>query len=174
MYRSTDNGENWTTSIEPENIKYDEYFEYNAADIQTILITSSGEIYVGTGILSNKGVLYSKDNGNTWTMKSNGLSSRDSRNILSLFMGHDGTLYASTLAGIYHSTDGGDNWLLQHSGPNIDLGKNGGGVAQVKEFVASTDGSIFATACQAGVIKSTDKGVTWNQFNAGLNIFTEH
>ena len=158
LYRSTDNGENWTTSIDLNN---------NIEEVRTVLITLSGDIYVG---ITRRGVFYSKDNGNTWTMKNKGLSSTY---ILSLFMGHDGTLYASTAVGIYHSTDGGDNWLLQQQGPNINLCENGEVVAQVDGFVVSADGSIFAAAGVAGVIKSTDKGVTWNQLNTGLNIGTE-
>jgi photosystem II stability/assembly factor-like uncharacterized protein len=157
LYRSTDNGESWTTLIDLE----DKYTE-----VRTILITPSGDIYVGIHRERGapyEGVCYSKDNGDTWVMKNNGLPTQPMF-IRSLVVGTDGTLYVSTAYfGVYRSTDGGDNWLPPSNYDNVGPDR----------LIVSADGSIFGAAGVVGVIKSTDKGVTWDQLNVGLNIGIE-
>jgi hypothetical protein len=61
--------------------------------------------------------------------------------------------------GIYRSTNGGNEWL-----PPLDNTD-----ATVWDLTVSNDGSVFAAAWNKGFLKSTDKGLTWNQINNGLN-----
>ena len=159
LVRSTDGGKSWVQL----NDKY----------ISSILITASGEIYFGERYWSlsryYRGVYYSSDNGDTWIEKSNGLP--DSIVVSSLVLGADGTLYAGTAntyagtatTGVYRSTDGGDTWL-----PPSNYIR-----AQINDLTISDDGSIFAaTDIIPGVLKSTDKGVTWDQVkvNTGFSV----
>ena len=135
LYRSTNNGENWEQLLD--------YF------VNDICITLSGEIYIGV----DRYIFYSSDNGDTWIEKSNGLIDTEYRNRMhSIAEGTDGTLYVGTARGIYRSTDGGDEWLPP-SNHKI----------YVYNLTVSDDGSIFATAGDSGVFKSTDKGVTWTK-----------
>ena len=163
LHRSTDSGESWT-NLNDNNLDPLHYFT-------NILITSSGEIYVigrsekrtsEGDILYSYDISYSNDDGNTWIRKNNNglppyivIDSVTYRRIIitSVALGTDGTLYAGTNCGIYHSTNGGDDWLLSSN-------YNG----QVcYDLAVSSDGSIFATASTNGIFKSTDNGVTWNQ-----------
>ena len=150
-FRSTDYGESWTKILDAGN---------------TMLITPSGEIYMtpwlnqwlDLTILEGEGIYYSSDNGDTWIKKSNGLPG-----ITSFALGPDGTLYAgiynSYEKGIYHSTNGGNEWLALTK--DIDY---------PTDITIAPNGSIFVAAAYSGVFKSTDKGITWNQINGGLNV----
>ena len=140
LFRSTDNGETWG------QIKTISGSSHN------ICITQAGEIYFGS--LGN--VYYSNDNGDTWVEKSNGLFNW----VILLTLGIDGTLYAMTNGGLYCSTNGGDTWLPPPSDQII---------AAITGLTVSDDGSIFVTTSTKGVLKSTDKGVTWSWSNNGLN-----
>jgi hypothetical protein len=75
-------------------------------------------------------------------------------------MGNDGTLYISSNYGIYRSTDGGDNWLPPS---NYTRGA-------ANNIISTPDGSIFAAA--GIVLKSTNKGVTWNEIHSGIEYNT--
>jgi photosystem II stability/assembly factor-like uncharacterized protein len=148
LFRSTDNGENWTRVF---NFDFDGF-----------LITPYGEIYVGKyRFYVNDvwyypgGVFYSSDHGDTWIQKLSGLG------VTSLAMGTDSTVYIVTDNGIYYSTDNGNEWL-----PPSNYNSN----MDIRNLAISDDGSIFAAAMTSGVLRSTDRGVTWKQVNTGLNI----
>lgn len=151
LFRSTDVGNNWTKVLPDLNIR-------------SIVISSSGKIYVGienrTASDPDAGVYLSIDNGNTWTKKNEGLFNLF---VKSLAITSDGTILAGTSgSGVFRSTDGGDNWLLPAN--NADV--------VVEALTIASDGTIYAATNQSpykGVIKSTDKGNTWNQANNGLN-----
>ena len=162
MFRSTDNGENWVLVT------------YNM-DIRDIIITPSGEIYIGVEYYNptTTTIYYSNDNGDTWVEKNNRLPFYAGESspfvfiigsILSLALGKDGTLYAWFFdKGLYCSNDGGDNWL-----PLPFSNYNNAAV----ELTVSYDGSILMTTNGYGVLKSTDRGVTWIQANTGLYDFS--
>ena len=148
LFRSTDRGENWI------------YVNVGITSVSDILITPSGEIYLAT----YKTVFYSNDNGDTWIEKNDGLSSNEE--ISSFALGRDGTLYAGTIrGGVYRSTNNGDTWLAPSNYTN----------AFVVALTVSDDGSVFAaTNDYTGFLKSTDRGVTWNQFQIHAGLDVEH
>jgi hypothetical protein len=81
-------------------------------------------------------------------------------------MGNDGTVYISGSYGIYRSTFGCNDT------PPTEIYTN----VSAYSIISTPDGSIFAVtgSSNEGVIKSTDKGVTWNQINSGLNVGIEY
>jgi photosystem II stability/assembly factor-like uncharacterized protein len=146
LCRSTDDGESWVQLI-------------NRLDGYDILITQSGEIYCGTGgqfFIGSNNIYYSSDNGETWIEKRNGLPHQV---VVPLALGGDGTLYTGTGSGVYRLTNGGDTWLPPSNYNNVFA----------SGLAVSEDGSIFAATRVAGVLKSTDGGVTWTQINTGLS-----
>jgi photosystem II stability/assembly factor-like uncharacterized protein len=150
LFMSTDRGDNWAKILD------------NTTEIHNILITPSGDIYIGT----RNNLYYSNDNGDTWIVKNNELPD-GMPPVYSLALEKDGTLYAGTANMVYRSIDGGDTWLPSSNYTNIYPNVNVVGLA------ISDDGSIFATTdCfgiehAVGILKSTDKGVVWFQVNNG-------
>jgi photosystem II stability/assembly factor-like uncharacterized protein len=157
-YRSTDNGENWVKILD-------------AKATSTMFITPSGEMYYN---LTGDGIHYSSDNGDTWINKSDGLPTNFE--ISSFALGVDGTLYVGgytdngesvyrsrNSVSLYPSTNGGNEWLLVLEIKNI----NSVTLSPINDMTIVADGSIFVTL-GADVLKSTDKGITWNKTNVGI------
>ena len=142
LYRSTDNGETWVKVT-------------NNIALYGIVIAPSGELYV-----EGRGVYYSSDNGDTWVNKNNGLPYNQAT---SLALGADGTLYAGFTTGnygIYRSTNGGNTWLPPINYADI--------LVRHRAIIISDYGSIFAGTASHGILKSTDRGLSWDPVNTGL------
>ena len=144
----------------------------------TFAPSNANIVYAGMGDKASQylgtGVLKSIDAGATWTRVSNatlpspGQSSKievdatdPNRVYLALYtLRSNGTIFAG---GFYYSTDGGVNWTRTLSGTARDLVRDPTN-AQVL-YVAMQ--SVFTAGFSAGVLKSTDKGLTWTQsYNA--------
>jgi len=156
VFRTTDQGESWANVISDISVS-----DNGIADI---LISESGEIYFAAisdtlPHLSTDDFYYSNDNGDTWIKKSNTFYFPL---IQSLALGRDGTLYAGSYSiysrGVYRSTNGGDTWLPPSNYTD----------SQIYDLTVSDDGSIFAADINNGVLKSTDRGVTWKLCNTGI------
>ncbi len=72
--------------------------------------------------------------------------------IYSLFVAYNGTIFISTINGVFHSTDNGDSW-------------SGTGVINdpVNCFAENFSGVIFAGTDYGRVFRSTDNGESWIQ-----------
>lgn len=105
IYRKTIAEPNWTQL---------NFSGFSNLIIQDFDIDNSSFVYVST----NKGVLYSQDNGSTWTFKKFNYKSQDSLNVPLIFASPNGTIYALgafardlfTANGIWRSTNNGFNW----------------------------------------------------------------
>ena len=114
IFRSTDNGENWTRM---DN-------DLTMCEVESFALNSSGHIFAGTSFgiyrstdngAGSYGVWRSTDNGDSWTEISNGLPEYNS--VLSLAVNSNGFIYAGTAGdGIYRSTDDGENWIQINNG----------------------------------------------------------
>ena len=189
VYRSTDNGDTWIPVIDvvlnlpvpgtlivpdgPKTTLFSPSGVIKAGDFlvdeaTSIVFTPSGEIYVA---IVNGGIFYSSDNGDTWICKS------ISNTIVPawLALGPDGTLYGSRrfhskeYGGLFRSTDGGANWVkisdyeMLHTS-NLVFSADG------SMFMATGDAMIFMVPQINGVLlKSTDKGITWDKVNIKIS-----
>jgi hypothetical protein len=101
------------------------------------------------------------DNGETWTLVNNGLTSTD---IASLAIKENGYIFAGTRSqfgvggGVFRSTDNGETWTAQPNGfTAIDL----------NSLAINSAGDIFAGAL-GGAFRSTDDGESWSDISSGL------
>ncbi len=94
------------------------------------------------------GLYRSTDNGNSWTVITNGLPA--SLYVKLLYFVNDSVLLAGTHLGVYRSTDKGDSWTYQGLSPD-DI--------YSFAYVEST-GNLFSGTTN-GIGRSTDLGLTW-------------
>ncbi len=118
------------------------------------VITSNGEIIVGTSCIYK-----SADNGATWNVSNNGISGSVSR--ISSLVKISTNIVAGTDAGVFYSTDNGDNWTLS------------AGTASIGVFCMVVKGTnLFMSTVSTGVYKSTTNGTTWTAVNTGITNIT--
>lgn len=180
IYKSNDNGRNWSTSNNGLTSKYVYAFAainnnlFAATADGVFLSTNGGEswllpssdfvgkyvhhlavvddvIYAGT---RNAGVFRSTNNGSTWAAINTGLASGS---IFSLTL-IDGILYAGTTLGLYKLVDFGNSWVAVNSG-----------LGNLKVYsLTSSEANIFAGTDDGGIFTSTDGGESWLPVNNGL------
>lgn len=72
-----------------------------------------------------------------------------------------GDLYAGTRGGVFRSTDQGDHWVGTALNDKLVLA-----------VAVDSSGNIFAGTDYYGILRSTDKGATWEPMNVGLSVLT--
>jgi hypothetical protein len=116
-------------------------------------INSGGVIFAGANLL---GIYKSNDNGATWNICNNGLTTA---NIYKLSISPNDDIYLGTVnGGAFRSTDEGNSWM--------QIGLTG---YEVRCFAFAPNGAIFS-GTNDGVFKSTDNGGSWTHLSSsGLN-----
>lgn len=117
----------------------------------------AGQIYAlasktdGTLLAATQtGISRTTDNGNSWVLKNNGLAGGA---MYSLGVSPTGSIFGwSFMAGIFRSTNDGDNWSRVYAS-----------LAVVWGFAIKSSGTIFAGTDFQGVVRSTDGGTNWTQ-----------
>ncbi len=109
----------------------------------------NGIIYGG----AEKGYCYSTDNGNTWNIFNDGLST--STDIHSILV-NDTCVYTGTTNGVYILSKSNTTWK-QSGLTDLDI-----------TCFASDGTTIYAGTYNSGVCKSIDNGVNWTEVNNGL------
>lgn len=111
VWKTTDNGETWTTTT-------DDLPSIGISDI-VVNPTNPDIIYIATGDrdaqdIFSVGVLKSVDGGETWNLTGLSFEMSEQLNVNEIIMNPDDTniLIAATSIGIYKTTDGGENWIL--------------------------------------------------------------
>lgn len=141
IYRSIDNGQNWSNI----NAGMDAQYIWNIA-------VRNNTMFAATEI----GVFKSIDNGSTWTITSLG-----SKDVRSLTIDQNGNVYAAVWGGgVYKSENLGVSWSDMNNGL---LNKS------VHALAINSVGELFAGTFGNGVFKSTDGGNSWYQLNIGSN-----
>ena len=115
--------------------------------------------------LSKRGVFRSTDRGATWTPLADHYAPllKDltvSFNALALSpnFARDNTLLVGHSGGLWQSTDRGETWAPIDGGP------------AATQFAFALDGSMVFAIDTYGVHRSTEGGMTWQTFNAGLDL----
>ena len=142
FFRSTDNGDSWTTV----------YTGLTRPYVSAIAINTSGHIFAGTG----DGIFHSTDNGDGWTAVYTP-SAYTYFNFLAInASGH--VFAATTRDGIFRSTDNGDSWTAVNTGLTNLF---------VSSLAINASGHIFA-ATGDGIFRSIDNGDSWTAIITGL------
>jgi photosystem II stability/assembly factor-like uncharacterized protein len=103
-------------------------------------------------VVSQRGMLYSDDAGNSWTWHDLPLESGGAIALVDQ-PGHDNTLVATAHNGLYISRDWGKTW---------DAAGSGLPFAAVQDFVA-TEATFVASMRTGGLFLSSDSGKTWSR-----------
>lgn len=144
LYRSSDNGMNWTKLFRP-----------NSSQFHQFTIDGSGRLYLaGTSASLQASIIRSTDNGNTWSQIV--LPQFDFTDNLTAF---GNNLYMTTTAKLYTSTDMGSTWTQLNSG-------NFGSV-RFSSMTINRNGHIFLSITNK-VHVTTDNGISWNIQSSGI------
>ncbi len=187
VYKSTDNGDNWTklsVQVPPETIHCIEEIGEN--------------LFVGTRF---NGIYRSSVSGGEWSLSNLGLAMK---NITALHV-IGSTLFAGTLdSRVYRSTNNGNSWDLftvlgfktqvrsfASSPTSLFIGNNSGvfrctetdgnytrvdsGISSKNCLALCTkDDNLFAGTFSGGIFRSTNNGDSWSTFNQGLTDSNVH
>lgn len=143
VYRSMDNGANWTAVN----------MGLASLDVRALAINSSGHLWAGT---NGSGVFFSTNSGASWTAANSGLTNAFVRCLAINASNH---IFAGTLfGGIFRSTDNGVSWTVLNTGLVNTA---------ASALAINARGHVFAGTA-AGMLRSTDNGNSWTPLNAGL------
>ena len=141
VFRTTDNGENWTT------------VNSGLTDLRVhSLVVNGTSLFAGT----LGGVFLSTDNATSWTAVNSGLTNL---NIYPLAVSGMNLFAGTSSSGVFLSTDNGTSWTAVNSGlSNLNL----------LSLFAVDGTNILAGTDGDGVFLSTDNGSSWTAINSGL------
>ncbi len=126
---------------------------YGPAGTVTCIATNDTVVWIGT---ANSGIFRASNQPfSPWEATNNGVNTFT---IYSLSY-HNGLLVATTLRGVYKSTDKGNSWTAINSGLPIEK--------PITSF-ASANGVLMAATSSYGVFRSTDNGQSWGKANNGM------
>jgi ligand-binding sensor domain-containing protein len=140
IFLSTDSGISWTAANMP--------FPRFSSMVQLDSI-----LYAGVNDGTMGGLYLSPDNGDSWTLSSNGLAAP----YVSALAVSGTAVFAGTGNGIYRSTNSGASWAVVDSG-----------LASTNVRALAVSGSTLFAGTDSGIFHSTDNGDTWHTANSGL------
>ncbi|HTY39126.1 MAG TPA: hypothetical protein VMH23_18550, partial [Bacteroidota bacterium] len=137
-----------------------------AASNHTVLYAGTGEGFGNTDAIRGDGVWKSTDKGETWKQLPGTASNTDFSYVNRLLVdpANENIVLAATNTGIFRSVDGGGTWTSVYpSGGN-------GGTYRIQQIIANPQNfnTIYATRNGKGVLKSVDRGRTWNASSIGI------
>lgn len=129
-----------------------------------------GNIFIGT----NKGIYKSVDKGKSWRQSTKGIGRKLVPTIeISPDFKNDQTLFVGTAKGeLFISQDAGEKWNMVFKGP--ELRSNSSMTSSSLEAISispnfSNDNTVFIGVFGGYIYRSTDRGLSWEQFKKGLN-----
>jgi photosystem II stability/assembly factor-like uncharacterized protein len=153
IFRSTDNGSHWSTSLVTEGCN-------------TLARHSNGFLFAGLTYTGNGKVHRSTNRGTTWTSVQ--LPNASNSFAVEVFaFGQNQNVYAGSIDGFYKSTDLGISWTQSNAGLQ---GMN------VRQLLVNTDGSLYLyttyPAAVDALYRSTDDGTSWQRISPGAPYFS--
>lgn len=158
LWKSTDGGQNWTTTT-------DNLPSLGISDI-AIDPTNNQTMYIATGDADAQqsqslGVMKSTDGGATWSLTTLNYQLNETRQTARILIDPDYPDYlnVSTTNGIYHTEDGGSTWT-QATGTN--------GIS-FSSLIYKTDDTdvIYAGGLNGKIYKSSDYGQSYSEIYSG-------
>jgi ligand-binding sensor domain-containing protein len=114
------------------------------------LLINNNEILSGT----NCGIFKSINDGQSWSISSNGMPICTSINALVFY---NTSIIAGTNNGVYISNDNGSNWIASSTG-----------LTDLNIICFFVDGANIFVSTWGGVFKSTNGGLNWSSSNIGI------
>ncbi|MEI8204062.1 MAG: T9SS type A sorting domain-containing protein [Bacteroidota bacterium] len=149
VYRSTNNGLNWTST--GFNVLYSSF---------SCFAIAGSIVYAGDNASSSSHIYVSSDNGATFTAVNSGIPT-SVHYVYGLTL-KGTTLFAATDAGVYKNTVSANNWTAVNSGLTNLI---------IKSIYASGS-TLYAGTQGGGIFKSTNDGALWTESNIGIPLFT--
>ena len=150
------------------------FFNPQIAQLQWVKITSFPDRYVNDILITSTsiyactfsaGVAKSTDNGVTWNFYSSGINFYPANRITQIIE-YQGRLLISTGDGIYHSTNGGIDWVKKSDGLIV-----GGGANYIFSESIFDAGNGLVTGCHTGIYRSTDGAESWSlAYSSGTHV----
>lgn len=141
VYKSTDDGLNWTTAGLTGNTL-------------NVMKFNGNSLFAGT---NSNGIYLSTDYGSTWTQRNNGLTTLNIKSIC--FSGVN--VYCGTDSGIFISTNNGNSW----NSAGMELKGNSNFV------MTSNTTTVFTGTSASGVYSTTNNGANWTSIGIpALNV----
>ncbi len=141
IFRSTNNGLNWTVSMNG--------FTYQYNNVLDFTFDTNGYIYAA----SNDNVYKSTNYGSNWFKTSNGITNNQ---VYSIAVNKSNNyIFAGTYgSGVFRSTDNGGNWTQVN---------NGLSATEIMSLEFNGDNFLFAGTNGQGVFRSKNNGGDWEQ-----------
>jgi photosystem II stability/assembly factor-like uncharacterized protein len=164
LWKTTDNGANWTV-LTDEN----EVLGVSDAVIIAGTTTETDTVYIATGDRdggsmhtlgsgnwndnNSIGVLKSTDGGTTWNNTGLSFAASDKKRISRLLLdpSNNNILYAATSSGVYKSTDAGASWTQITTNVYVDM-----------QFKPGNSSVIYGSSRFGKIYLSTDSGTSWS------------
>jgi photosystem II stability/assembly factor-like uncharacterized protein len=148
IYRSNNNGTNWTTSS--NGLIYSPVPSFGVI---------GNSLYAGT----DGGVFLTVDSGNSWKTVNNGFSIKvgdvNSPEVTSIATSGK-NIYAGTFGGVFHSTDSGTSWTVSSNG-----------LTSSNISAVITNGTNVYAGDDGGMYFSTDSGLNWTAMSSFDNSY---
>ena len=151
LYRSDDGGRSWAAVGLPEGVDYLPLLSVDPNDPDTLFAAGPSAVYRST------------DGGKSWAQKTDGLALGADGFVTALAVAdtEPATLYVLTERALFRSTNAGDEWRLVNDDAFNRLGP-------WSIAVDLSDPNHLYRASGAGILVSTDGGVTFAPANTGL------
>ncbi len=183
VWKTTDSGATWSALTDDFPVLSVQSLAMAASD-HDVMYAGTGESYYNVDTINGNGILKTTDRGASWTHLAATVDDPTFNNVARIVVDPadpDVVLAATTVgrykesvqprSSIVRSTDGGNTWVEVMA--VTDVGSFGR-VKKIQQVIADpTDFDVlYATVDEAGILKSTNAGVTWQYVNTGITDFS--
>jgi photosystem II stability/assembly factor-like uncharacterized protein len=162
IWKTTDEGKSWT-NITPDLPNLATNTMAMAPSDHNTLYVGTGEGYGGVGMVGGNGILKSTNRGVGWKILDGTTVNDNFRHINKILVdpSNKNIVLSATNKGIFRSADGGNTWQGVYDKGYIvqDL------VADPSDFSRQ-----YAAAFGYGILKSDNRGISWNSANIGIGV----